>query len=140
MIRVISLISVILLYGCSSNKVITNSLDGNLLPPQSSQSYMESSVVDGGTSALSGKSTTWLPAVFTDFDEATLNLLADDLNQGKVKRATIIYPSKMRELALKIQSYLQGKTNQTIPMLNIELRDTKQIQYDLSQVIVTLYY
>ena len=104
------------------------------------QSLIESSAVNQPQAAAVSGTSNWIPMVFIDFDTIALSSLADNLKTGKVKRAAIIYPSKMKTLAQRIQRYLEDQTNQDVPMMNVELRNTEQVQYDLSQVIVTLYF
>ena len=66
--------------------------------------------------------------------------IADGINQGRIKRAVVSYPTRMQTLAGKIHDYLQQQTKQTIAMKSVELKDTDQVKYNLKQVIVTLYF
>ena len=134
--RIIFLWCLLVLIGCSSNKSFSVLVDNDFSIQQPS---LESGVNVGRTSVVNGSSS-WTPMVFSDFDESALAVLADNLNTGKVKRAAIVYPSKMKTLAQRIQNYLEIQTKQDVPMLSVELRNTEQVQYDLSQVIVTLYF
>lgn len=125
------------LIGCSSDKPLPVSVADNYALQQS---LVESGSASQPMTAAVNGSSNWIPMVFVDFDTATLATLADNLKAGKVKRAAIVYPSKMKTLAQRIQRYLEDQTNQDVPMMNVELRNTEQVQYDLSQVIVTLYF
>ena len=82
----------------------------------------------------------WAPIFFVNFDQKQLDGIADGLNKGTIKRAVIVYPTKMQTLAGKIHDYLQTKTTQNLSMRSVELHDTDQVVYDLTQVIVTLYF
>lgn len=82
----------------------------------------------------------WAPVFFTGFDKPQLANIADGINQGRIKRAVISYPTRMQTLAGKIHDYLQQQTKQVIVMKSVELKDTDQVKYDLKQVIVTLYF
>ncbi|RTL12636.1 MAG: hypothetical protein EKK54_03155 [Neisseriaceae bacterium] len=82
----------------------------------------------------------WAPVFFTGFDKDQLNQIVDGINEGRVKRAAISYPTKMQTLANNIRDYLQANTGQKIIMKSVELKDTDQVKYNLKQVIVTLYF
>lgn len=135
--KVVVVLSLLALVGCSSNKPLSTSVTDNYALQQS---LIESSAVNQPQAAAVSGTSNWIPMVFIDFDTIALSSLADNLKTGKVKRAAIIYPSKMKTLAQRIQRYLEDQTNQDVPMMNVELRNTEQVQYDLSQVIVTLYF
>lgn len=135
--KIVVVLSLLALVGCSSNKPLSTSVTDNYALQQS---LIESSVTNQPPAAAVSGSPNWIPMVFVDFDTTALSSLADSLKTGKVKRAAIIYPSKMKTLAQRIQRYLEDQTSQDVPMLNVELRNTEQVQYDLSQVIVTLYF
>lgn len=135
--KIVVLLSLLALVGCSSNKPLSTSITDNHVLQQS---LTESGVANQSSTAVVNSVPNWVPMVFVDFDTTALSLLADNLKTGKVKRAAIIYPSKIKTLAQRIQRYLEDQTSQDVPMMNVELRNTEQVQYDLSQVIVTLYF
>lgn len=121
-----------LLIGCSSNSnvsvsKIASAPENASMPVKSAASEP---VMVGG----------WAPVFFTGFDKTQLANIADGINQGRIKRAVVSYPTRMQTLAGKIHDYLQQQTKQTIAMKSVELKDTDQVKYDLKQVIVTLYF
>lgn len=128
---VIGLIGLILI-GCSSNSDVSvnpaSSAPVNASMPL--KSVASEPVMVGG----------WAPVFFTGFDKTQLANIADGINQGRIKRAVVSYPTRMQTLAGKIHDYLQQQTKQTIAMKSVELKDTDQVKYDLKQVIVTLYF
>jgi hypothetical protein len=127
-----------ILSGCSSNHdKSAGSLGG--VKSVSSQPTIESGV-NGKTNASQTTIGGWVPLFMVSFDQSQLDGVAEGLNQGRIKRAIIVYPTKMQTLASKIHDYLQQKTPQNISMRSVELRDTEQVKYDLTQVIITLYY
>lgn len=97
--------------------------------PVNSEEESKDSVVGG-----------WVPVFFSWMDTKQLAGITDGMNEGKIRRVMISYPPKMQNLAGKIQSYLQSQTKQNIEMQSIELKDTDQVSYNLTQVIVTLYF
>lgn len=103
-----------------------------VLLDNASDSTSESSPMVGG----------WVPVFFNQFDKPELDNIATDLNSGRVKQVAISYPTKMQPLANKIKNYLQTNTNKTkaISMNAVELKDTDQVTYNLTQVILTLYF
>lgn len=82
----------------------------------------------------------WAPVFFSDFNTQELNKIVYGMKNKKIKKAVISYPKTMNELALKIQTYLQNKTRQKIAKQLVELQNTAQVQYNITQVIVTLYF
>ena len=128
---VIGLIGLILI-GCSSNSDVSvnpaSSAPVNASMPL--KSVASEPVMVGG----------WAPVFFTGFDKTQLANIADGINQGRIKRAVVSYPTRMQTLAGKIHDYLQQQTKQTIAMTSVELKDTDQVKYNLKQVIVTLYF
>lgn len=127
----IGLIGLILI-GCSSNSDVSvskvSSAPVNASMP--AKSAASDPVMLGG----------WAPVFFTGFDKSQLDNIVAGINQGRIKRAVVSYPTRMQTLAGKIHDYLQQKTQQTIAMKSVELKDTDQVKYDLKQVIVTLYF
>ncbi len=106
----------------NSNSVIVESKDpANLV---------ESPVMVGG----------WVPVFFSGYNQNQVNDIVNGLNQGRIKKAVVSYPTRMQTLALKIHDNIQKNTTVKIPMESVELRDTDQVKYDLKQVIVTLYF
>ncbi len=121
-----------ILIGCSSNSNVSISKIASA-PENASmpvKSVASEPVMVGG----------WAPVFFTGFDKTQLANIADGINQGRIKRAVVSYPTRMQTLAGKIHDYLQQQTKQTIAMKSVELKDTDQVKYDLKQVIVTLYF
>ena len=121
-----------ILIGCSSNSNVSISKIASA-PENASmpvKSVASEPVLVGG----------WAPVFFTGFDKTQLANIADGINQGRIKRAVVSYPTRMQTLAGKIHDYLQQQTKQTIAMKSVELKDTDQVKYDLKQVIVTLYF
>ena len=121
-----------ILIGCSSNSnvsisKIASAPENASMPVKSAASEP---VLVGG----------WAPVFFTGFDKTQLANIADGINQGRIKRAVVSYPTRMQTLAGKIHDYLQQQTKLTIAMKSVELKDTDQVKYDLKQVIVTLYF
>lgn len=82
----------------------------------------------------------WAPVFLTNMDESQLNDIADGIKTNRIKRVVISYPTKMEPLAQDIHDYLLKKTNVDIPLKSIELKDTDQVKYNLTQVILTLYF
>ena len=82
----------------------------------------------------------WAPVFFTEMDNVQLDNISYGLNHQTIKRVTISYPTKMEALAEQIHDYLEEKTHIDIPLQTIELKDTDQVKYNLTQVIVTLYF
>jgi len=82
----------------------------------------------------------WAPVFLTYMDESQLNEIAEELNSGRIKRIVISYPTKMESLAESAHDYLLQKTNVDIPLKSIELKDTDQVKYNLTQIILTLYF
>lgn len=121
-----------ILIGCSSNSNVSISKIASA-PENASmpvKSVASEPVMAGG----------WAPVFFTGFDKTQLANIADGINQGRIKRAVVSYPTRMQTLAGKIHDYLQQQTKQPIAMKSVELKDTDQVKYDLKQVIVTLYF
>lgn len=87
-----------------------------------------------------GKVGGWAPVFFTAMDEDKLDSIAAGLKDKSIQRVVITYPTKMQDLAIQIHDYLENKTHQNIPLKTIELKDTTQVKYNLTQVIVTLYF
>lgn len=125
----------VLLIACSSNSGVVTNIDKQV----SSTPLIASAPLKNAASEpeLVGG---WAPVFFTGFDKPQLVNIADGINQGRIKRAVISYPTKMQTLANKIHDYLQQQTKQVIVMKSVELKDTDQVKYDLKQVIVTLYF
>ena len=127
----IGLIGLILI-GCSSNSNVSVSKISSA--PVNASMPLKSAAIEpviiGG----------WAPVFFTGFDKTQLANIADGINQGRIKRAVVSYPTRMQTLAGKIHDYLQQQTKQMIAMKSVELKDTDQVKYDLKQVIVTLYF
>lgn len=94
------------------------------------KSSAEDSAVIGG----------WAPVFLTNMDESQLNDIADGIKSKRIKRVVISYPTKMEPLAQDIHDYLEEKTDVDIPLKSIELKDTDQVKYNLTQVILTLYF
>lgn len=107
-----------------SNAAVSNPESGELLEESSNSELV------GG----------WAPAFFNSYDEPQLVDIAQKMNDGVVKKIVISYPKKMQPLAAKIQSYLQKKTAQSIQMNVLDLQDTDQVSYNMTQVILTLYF
>jgi hypothetical protein len=127
----IGLIGLILI-GCSSNSNVSVSKIASA-PENASMPVKNAAsepVMVGG----------WAPVFFTGFDKTQLANIADGINQGRIKRAVVSYPTRMQTLAGKIHDYLQQQTKQPIAMKSVELKDTDQVKYNLKQVIVTLYF
>ena len=82
----------------------------------------------------------WVPVFFSWMDNKQLAGITEGMNDGKIRRVMISYPPKMQTLAGKIRDSLQGQTKQDVEMQSIELKDTDQVSYNLTQVIVTLYF
>jgi len=82
----------------------------------------------------------WAPVFLTNMDESQLNDIADGIKSKLIKRVVISYPTKMESLATDIHDYLEEKTAVDIPLKSIELKDTDQVKYNLTQVILTLYF
>lgn len=82
----------------------------------------------------------WAPVFFVNYDQTQLSDIADKMKNGVVKKVVVSYPKKMQPLAKKIQNYLQQTTSQQVTMDYLELKDTEQVSYNMSQVIVTLYF
>ncbi|MEN9946899.1 MAG: hypothetical protein RLZZ293_1285 [Pseudomonadota bacterium] len=93
--------------------------------------------LDGSESGVVGG---WAPVFFTEMNQTKLDDIVTGMRSGRIKRATISYPTKMQSLAIKIYNYLEASTEQKITMQAIELKNTDQVQYNLTQVIVTLYF
>lgn len=133
-----------LLFGCSTatpeiNRQAncvqdpTNALCNAPLPPI----VNESANVEESAPTLVGG---WVPTFYTWFDTKQLDQTVEGLNDGRIKRVVISYPSKMQSLATKIHNYLQIDNKQNIKMESLELKDTDQVSYNLTQVVVTLYF
>lgn len=127
----IGLIGLILI-GCSSNSDVSVSKVSSA--PVNASMPVKSAASD--PVMLGG----WAPVFFTGFDKSQLDNIVAGINQGRIKRAVVSYPTRMQTLAGKIHDYLQQQTQQTIAMKSVELKDTDQVKYDLKQVIVTLYF
>ncbi|MBX9866216.1 MAG: hypothetical protein K2Y14_04825 [Burkholderiales bacterium] len=127
----IGLIGLILI-GCSSNSDVSVSKVSSV--PVNASMPVKSAASD--PVMLGG----WAPVFFTGFDKSQLDNIVAGINQGRIKRAVVSYPTRMQTLAGKIHDYLQQQTQQTIAMKSVELKDTDQVKYDLKQVIVTLYF
>lgn len=82
----------------------------------------------------------WAPAFFSVFNKKELQDIVDGINEGRVKKATISYPTQMSSLAVKIRDYLQAQTNSKIQMEKVELANTDTVTYNMKQVVVTLYF
>ena len=82
----------------------------------------------------------WAPVFLVSFDRVQLDSIAQGLKEQRIKRAVISYPTKMQNLAEQIHVYLESASAQKIPLKSIELKDTSQVKYNLTQVIVTLYF
>lgn len=82
----------------------------------------------------------WAPVFLTNMDESQLDDVADGIKSNRIKRVVISYPTKMEPLAQEVHDYLLKKTNVDIPLKSIELKDTDQVKYNLTQVILTLYF
>lgn len=82
----------------------------------------------------------WVPVFFSWMDNKQLAGITEGMNDGKIRRVMISYPPKMQTLAGKIRDSLQAQTKQDVEMQSIELKDTDQVSYNLTQVIVTLYF
>ncbi len=115
------------LFACSSNTINSNARDTGGAADLGSKA---------GNTAVGG----WAPVFFTDMDQEKLDSITDGLNNQSIKRVVISYPTKMQVLAQQIHDYLADKTHQEIPLKTIELKDTDQVKYNLTQVIVTLYF
>lgn len=82
----------------------------------------------------------WAPVFLTNMDESQLDDIAEGIKSNRIKRVVISYPTKMEPLAQEVHDYLLKKTNVDIPLKSIELKDTDQVKYNLTQVILTLYF
>ncbi len=125
----------VLLIACSSNSGMVTNVD-----KQASSTPLVASAPLKSAASEPELVGGWAPVFFTGFDKPQLVNIADGINQGRIKRAVISYPTKMQTLANKIHDYLQQQTKQVIVMKSVELKDTDQVKYDLKQVIVTLYF
>lgn len=128
-------ITSIFLSACSSsgNPAATDS-GANIVRPESSAPI--SSVESTNEQKVGG----WAPVFFSGYSQNQVNDIIDGLNQGRIKKAVVSYPTKMQTLAQKIHDNIQTHTTVNIPMESVELKDTDQVKYDLKQVIVTLYF
>ena len=82
----------------------------------------------------------WAPAFFSDFNTKELSSIVDDINSGRIKKATINYPAPMSSLAIKIRDYLQSATKSKIGMDKYQLTNSDTVTYNMKQVVVTLYF
>lgn len=118
----------------------TKSKLGNYPAPSSNMALVEESANissdDSHGKAIGG----WAPVFFAKYDQAQLSDIAAKMEDGVVKKVIVSYPKKMQPLAKKIQSYLQQTTSQKVTMDYLELKNTDQVSYNMSQVIVTLYF
>lgn len=146
----IGLVGGVLLAGCSttSDKLKDSCADNPQLPKciasspvtASSDSSESQDMMNGVESDEAKIVGGWAPTFFSWFDTKQLNNIVEGMSEGRISRVVISYPSKMQTLANKIQNYLQSDTNQKVEMHSIELKDTDQVSYNLTQVIVTLYF
>lgn len=146
----ISLVGGVLLASCSttSNKLADSCADNPHLskciassPVAVSSARSESqdvinSIESDDTQLVGG----WVPTFFSWFDTKQLDNIVEGMSERRIAKVVISYPSKMQTLANKIQNYLQSDTNQKVEMQSIELKNTDQVSYNLTQVIVTLYF
>lgn len=82
----------------------------------------------------------WEPLFFDEFDQEELDKIVLDIKNAQIKKISISYPTKMDELAHQIHAYLVKKANIRIPLKASELKDTDQVKYHLTQVLVILYF
>jgi hypothetical protein len=82
----------------------------------------------------------WAPVFFTNLNQEQLAIIAHGINNQQISHAVISYPTKMQNLAKQIRDYLQQTTHQIIPMRSVELKNTTQVTYALTQVVVILYF
>lgn len=123
-------ISIAIIIAACSNNSEPLAVSGKSINNSSSSRPSEQNNTIGG----------WAPAFFTNMDESQLNSIAEGLNSGQIKRVVISYPTKMESLAEQIHDYLQQQTDLDLPLKSIELKDTEQVKYNLTQVILTLYF
>lgn len=123
-----------LLCACSSVAVSSKNIDpvpvDSVVAESNPTPDAESTIRIGG----------WAPVFFSGYNQNQVNEIVDGLNNGRIKKAVVSYPTRMQTLALKIHDNIQKNTTVKIPMESVELKDTDQVKYDLKQVIVTLYF
>lgn len=119
------------LFACASKDKPVNNIVNN------TPTVEEVMVVEDGDVKMVGG---WAPVFFSNYDKPQLLDIANKMKDGVVKKVVVSYPKKMQPLAKKIQNYLQNTTSQKVTMDSLELKDTEQVSYNMTQVIVTLYF
>lgn len=100
-------------------------------------------VMAGATSestSVSGFVGGWAPAFFSEFNKKELQEIVTGIQEGRISKVVVSYPTQMNKLAVQIHDYLQSVTKGNIQMEAYELANTDTVTYNMSQVVVTMYF
>lgn len=80
----------------------------------------------------------WYPVFFKTYDQNQVNQILENIKSGNIQAIKITYDQNS-ELATKIKSAIQSKTNMAIEVSQEKNIDTDTVQYNHDDVVVTIY-
>ncbi len=82
----------------------------------------------------------WAPVFFTHYDGEQVSNIIRLLKNKKVSSISITYTPEVESLALRINETIYSATGTIINMSKLQPQDSKDVQYNHHQVVVTLFF